>query len=318
MRLTVHPLQALVPLAPLLALLAATPTSAQTAGQEAAATALLEAGDQAIAQQEYRRAVSSFEQANRVYDDRCAECFIGLARTYTAWQRYTQAVDAARAALTLSPPAAVYARASNQLGVALVLLRPGSDGSGEAEAAFRRAIETGGSDWNLARFNLAGLLLTTGRLQEAAAVSRDYLRQEPDGLYAGEARVLACSAPTAALTPPASPDGDFFPPAPIYRRPPSLSAKARRAGLSGAVAVQVEVDAEGCARGATLVKGMDNELDALALEAARGWVFNPATAAGQPLATDYMLTIDFSAQIDPKEVDQHYRDRVLARWPAWR
>lgn len=103
----------------------------------------------------------------------------------------------------------------------------------------------------------------------------------------------------------------------MFRRPPALSPRARRAGLGGAVAVQVEVDAEGCVAGASLVKGLGNELDEAAVTAARGWVFNPATAGGQPVAADYMLTVDFgSSTDDSKDVDRLFRERVLAKWPV--
>ncbi len=199
----------------ILSTLAAGAARAQTPGQEAAAASLLEDGDRFIAQGEMRRAVTAFEQANQVYENRCAACFLGLSRTYTAWQRFDQAADAARAALQLSPPAELYARAANQLGVALVLQRPpaGTAGFAEAEGAFRRALETGGAGWNAARYNLAGLLLSAGQTADAAALAREYLRAEPGGPYAPEARLLACSgrgtAPAAAAP---TADGDFFPP----------------------------------------------------------------------------------------------------------
>jgi periplasmic protein TonB len=308
-------------LLPVLSTLAAAgPVPAQTSGQEAAAASLLTDGDRFLAQGEHRRAVGAFEQANRVYEDRCAACFLGLSRAYTAWQRYDQAAEAARAALQLSPPAELYARAANQLGVALILQRPpaGTVAFAEAEAAFRRALESGGEAWNAARYNLAGLLLSAGQAGQAASQARDYLRAEPAGPYAPEARLLACgtgrSAPPPAAT---APEGDFFPPAPVFRRPPALSPRARRAGLGGGVAVQVEVDADGCVTNAVLIKGLGNELDAAAVEAARGWVFTPATAGGRPVASDYMLTVDFgSATDDGKEVDRQFRERVLAKWPV--
>jgi len=311
-------------LLPVLSTLAAAgPPLAHTSGQEAAAASLLADGDRFLAQGEPRRAVGAFEQANRVYEDRCAACFLGLSRAYTVWQRYDQAAESARAALQLSPPAELYARAANQLGVALILQRPpaGTASFAEAEAAFRRALESGGEAWNAARYNLAGLLLAAGQAGQAASLARDYLRAEPAGPYAPEARLLACgagrSAASAASAAAAPAEGDFFPPSPVFRRPPALSPRARRAGLGGGVAVQVEVDADGCVTSATLLKGLGNELDAAAVEAARGWVFTPATAGGQPVASDYMLTVDFgSATDDGKEVDRQFRERVLAKWPV--
>jgi hypothetical protein len=48
-------------------------------------TQLLEQGEQLLAQQQYRRAIGVFEDAARLSDTACAECFLGLSRTYVAW-----------------------------------------------------------------------------------------------------------------------------------------------------------------------------------------------------------------------------------------
>jgi TonB family protein len=311
--------------------LASVPAAAQTAGQETAATALLERGEAFLAQQEYRRAVSAFEQANRVYDDRCAECLLGVARAYDAWGRPAQAAEAARLAIQLQASPALQARAfellgtadASQAGASLELL-------GEAEAAFRRVIALA-PERNAARFNLAGVLMLLGRSQEAAAAARDYLAREPAGPAAREARILLCrarsfGAPAAPAQPApaeaadaAEADASFNPPAPIFRQPAVLSGRARRAGLVGSVTVQVEVDAEGCATGATVVRGLGEEVDAAATQAVRRWVFAPATVMDKPVAANAVFSLSFGADSPADDQGERlFREQVLAKWPLRR
>jgi TonB family protein len=300
------------------------PAGAQTLSpsQEAGAAALLENGEALLSQREYRRAITSFEQANRIYEGRCAECLLKLARVYTAWERPESALEAARTALQLNPPAALQARIYNQVGVILAQ-RPNARAAdlAEAEAAFRQALKLGGEGWNPARYNLAGLLFTLRRSDEAAVLAREYLRREPEGPYAAESRLLACRGARApepsAAAPEAGAESEFFPPSPLFRRIPLYPSTARRGNLAGSVAVQVEVDSLGCAVRATLSQGLGNELDAAAVAAVAQWVFNPATTNGQPVTSDYLTTVEFNPQMaDGKDADRLFRDRALAKWPA--
>lgn len=300
------------------------PAAAQTvsASQETGATALLENGEALLSQREYRRAVTAFEQANRIYDGRCVECLLRLARTYTAWERPESALESARAALQLNPPAAVQARIYNQVGVILAR-RPNARAEEltEAEAAFRQALTLGGDNWNPARYNLAGLLFSLRRNDEAAGFAREYLRREPAGPYAAESRLLACRGARPAEPAPAdaaaAADGEFFPPSTLFRRTPTYPNSARRGNLAGSVAVHVEVDTLGCPGRATLSKGLGNELDQAAVAAVAQWVFTPATTNGQPVPSDYLVTVEFSPQMaDGKDADRLFRERALAKWPA--
>jgi TonB family protein len=298
------------------------PADAQTvsASQETGATALLDNGEALLSQREYRRAITFFEQANRIYDGRCVECLLKLARAYTAWDRPESALESARAALQLNPPAAVQARIYNQVGV-ILSRRPNArtEELTEAEAAFRQALTLGGENWNPARYNLAGLLFTLRRTDEAAGFAREYLRREPAGPYATENRLLACrGAKTAEPAPAAAAaEGEFFPPSTLFRRTPLYPNTARRGNLAGSVAVQVEVDNLGCPVRTTLSKGLGNELDQAAVAAVAQWVFNPATTNGQPVPSDYLVTVEFSPQMaDGKDADRLFRERALAKWPA--
>lgn len=303
-----------------LSLAGSRPAGAQvSASQETGATALLENGEALLSQREFRRAITAFEQANRIYDGRCVECLLKLARTYTAWDRPESALESARAALQLSPPAAVQARIYNQVGVILAR-RPNArtEELTEAEAAFRQALTLGGDNWNPARYNLAGLLFSLRRTDEAAGFAREYLRREPTGPYAAESRLLACrGAKATEPVPAAAAEGEFFPPSTLFRRTPLYPNTARRSNLAGSVAVHVEVDTLGCAVRTTLSKGLGNELDEAAVAAVGQWVFNPATTNGQPVPSDYLVTVEFSPQMaDGKDADRLFRERALAKWPA--
>src|SRR4051812_20542519 len=77
---------------------------------------LLEQGDQLLAQQQYRRAITPLEEATRQSDaSGCAECFLGLSRTYVAWGKAGKGVEMARVALQLNPGKPTLARAHHQL-----------------------------------------------------------------------------------------------------------------------------------------------------------------------------------------------------------
>jgi TonB family protein len=278
---------------------------------------LLEQGEQLLAQQQYRRAIGVFEDANRLSESGCAECFLGLSRTYVAWGKARQGVETARQALQLNPPKPLLARGYHQLAVAL-LAQPGrgADAVAEAEGAFRKVLEIAPAEWNIDRFNLAALLLQGNRADEAVALARDYLTAAPSGSAALEARMLICAVRKGSQPADAAPEpgAEIEPPRPLYRQP---AAPRRRVEGSGSVLVQVNIDRDGCAVKPTIVQGLGGELDSIALEAARRWVFQPATSQGKPVPADSMVSINFSKDTEQgKDPERVYRDKMLATWPV--
>jgi TonB family protein len=283
-----------------------TPTRAQ----------LLAQGDQLLGQQQYRRAVTSFEDASRVGESGCAECFLGLSRTYVAWGKAGKAVETARQALQLNPSKPLLARSHHQLAVAL-LAQPnrGADATAEAEGALRKSLELGPAEGNVDRFNLAGLLLQGGKAEEAVSLARDYLKSAPTGSAAAEARMLICLARKGAPAAEAAPEAgaEIEPPHPIYRQP--LTAQRRK--LEGSVLVQVNIDRDGCAVNPTLVRGMGNEIDGAAMDAVKRWVFQPALYQGKPVPSDSMVTVSFNKDSEGvKDPEKAFRDKLLAGWPV--
>ncbi|MCD9086927.1 energy transducer TonB [Stenotrophomonas sp. SY1] len=100
-------------------------------------------------------------------------------------------------------------------------------------------------------------------------------------------------APAAPATTPATPTDRPVPlpgqsPAPAY--PPA----ALRRGESGTVVVQVDVGIDGSPLDARLIqRSGSRDLDRAALDAVRGWRFQPAQSNGQPMQGSLEIPFDF-------------------------
>lgn len=78
--------------------------------------------------------------------------------------------------------------------------------------------------------------------------------------------------------------------------PPRYPGAALRRGESGTVLVRVEVDTAGMPAGVALVqRSGSRDLDRAAMEAVRGWRFQPAQRNGQAIAASLVIPIDFKA-----------------------
>ncbi|KAF1717978.1 energy transducer TonB [Pseudoxanthomonas yeongjuensis] len=78
--------------------------------------------------------------------------------------------------------------------------------------------------------------------------------------------------------------------------PPRYPAAALRRGESGTVLVRVEVDTAGMPAGVALVqRSGSRDLDRAAMEAVRGWRFQPAQRNGQAISASLVIPIDFKA-----------------------
>lgn len=83
-------------------------------------------------------------------------------------------------------------------------------------------------------------------------------------------------------------------PLPGQSPPPAYPAAALRRGDSGTVVVRVEVDANGLPLDAKITqRSGSRELDRAALDAVRGWRFQPAQSNGQPMAGSLEIPFDF-------------------------
>lgn len=90
------------------------------------------------------------------------------------------------------------------------------------------------------------------------------------------------------------PDRDALPingPAPIY------PAAAQRGGEQGTVLLRVEVGADGGPDEVSLARHSGSrDLDRAALEAVRGWTFEPAIRNGEPVASSVQVPVEFQSE----------------------
>ncbi len=108
-----------------------------------------------------------------------------------------------------------------------------------------------------------------------------------------EAPPVAAS-PTPAPPPAATAPGDRPVPLPGQSPPPAYPPAALRRGESGTVVVRVEVDAGGLPLDAKIIqRSGSRDLDRAALDAVRGWRFQPAQSNGQPMAGSLEIPFDF-------------------------
>ncbi|MGW8127305.1 MAG: energy transducer TonB [Stenotrophomonas sp.] len=105
---------------------------------------------------------------------------------------------------------------------------------------------------------------------------------------------LATAPANPAAPPVAAAPSDRPVPLPGQSPPPSYPPAALRRGESGTVVVRVDVDASGMPLDARIIqRSGSRDLDRAALEAVRGWRFQPAQSNGQPMAGSLEIPIDF-------------------------
>lgn len=68
---------------------------------------------------------------------------------------------------------------------------------------------------------------------------------------------------------------------------------ALRAGIEGKVVVVVTIGEDGTVKDAKLIQGLGYGLDEVAVEAAKKWLFKPATVDGKPIQSTKRITVDF-------------------------
>ena len=116
---------------------------------------------------------------------------LGLSASFNRVGAFKNGERKARSALEIAEDPIDRASALNQLGVSLYATGRGSPARlKEAEAAFREVLEIAGDEANIARYNLAEVLLKLERDEEGLALLQTYLSQDPQGTYAERARAL--------------------------------------------------------------------------------------------------------------------------------
>lgn len=109
-----------------------------------------------------------------------------------------------------------------------------------------------------------------------------------------ETPVAAAPATPVAPSPTVAAPSDRPVPLPGQSPPPSYPPAALRRGESGTVVVRVDVDAGGLPLDAKIIqRSGSRDLDRAALDAVRGWRFQPAQSNGQPMVGSLEIPFDF-------------------------
>ena len=169
------------------------PTPAVASPRPAAADADLEAAFEQLQRRQYEDAVKAFRAANDHRAQKCAVCWLGMARAYEALGAAKNVVDACEHALAIGDLDRTITIQAHQLkAVALEdLALPNADAKRvrEAEDELRAAMAIDPSA-NYLHFNLGVALLREGRDDEGVGELRAELELRPDSPHAIRARQM--------------------------------------------------------------------------------------------------------------------------------
>lgn len=147
-----------------------------------------------LSSEKFEDAIKAFDEGNRLSGGKCFLCLEGAAATKTRLKRYDDAIADAREASRIAASKQEKARADNQLGLAFAGKAKKDEKQSrelkEAEEAFRTALRVD-ETLNAVRLHLARVLIREGRDKEADSVLAEYLKREPTGSNADQARALA-------------------------------------------------------------------------------------------------------------------------------
>ncbi|MEA2604307.1 MAG: hypothetical protein QOF89_5299 [Acidobacteriota bacterium] len=287
------------------------PETVPPAQKPAALTGSLNQAFQLIADGKFQEARAELERSQTLAAGPCGECLLGMAHVYASEKDWKRTKETVRQALPLLKSPGLQARAYNQLGMAAFQSR----NEDEAEEAFRHAASSGGAWGMLSRYNLAQLLLTRKRWDEAVEMARTYLKDAgPGGSVLDQARIVLCQArshqPEDPLPPKPSSEvqkdpeirgveGEVKRPEILFQIKPEYTQEARMDQTRGTVIVEAIIDEEGCIRSTRVLQGLGNGLTESAQRAVRAWVFRPATLKDKPVKVYYVLTVNFRTQASP-------------------
>lgn len=151
-----------------------------------AVVALLDEAEEAIFQKEFKQAIRTLKEADKLAKGNCVRCQLDLAKAYNGVGAFKDAVRSADAALAQTTEASAQAAAWNERGLALFASGPDAKSLANAEAAFRKVHELSGEP--MALFNLGLTLLRLERDPEGVAVLQQFLELAPSSSKAEDAR----------------------------------------------------------------------------------------------------------------------------------
>jgi thiol-disulfide isomerase/thioredoxin len=150
---------------------------------------LLETADASLASRNFKAAIKTYRQADKLMPAGCFLCQLGLAKAFNGIQASRDALKSIDKVLALTTDRRYHRVAYNEQGLALLALA-GDDTAKlqEAEAAFRRSIAIGESA--MGYLNLGLTLLRQARDPEGVAALEKFLDLEPDSPHAARAKEL--------------------------------------------------------------------------------------------------------------------------------
>jgi TonB family protein len=270
-------------------------------------------------QGKFKDAAEAFQRADDQSGGTCGPCLLGLSRAYNRLRDPEKSAAAARRATEKIKTPELVSQAWNQLGMALTMKR-NPDLAG-AEEAFRKAIDIGGNGGKVvevSRYNLADVLWRQKEFAESETLARQVLQSDPAGPLSKNARIVLCQAKIDGR-PPSPPEEDYAEegefcdmmkapagtdepkrveaevqrPEKIFGYPPYYTDRTQMDHVEGTILLNSIIDSEGCVQKLQVCKRLIPELDRVALETVRRWVFTPATLESRPVKVYYKLTVNF-------------------------
>ena len=166
-----------IPTLILLCLLFSFAAICNAAEPEDAATPVLKQGRDAMNARRYTDAVSAFKKANKIRDNRCYECYMGMAGAYLRMGDLKNAVESADKAAGVAASDAERAQAHNMKGGAYLRITPGDPKKAEAE--YREALRLD-PHASILHLNLAMALFKQSQDEAGKEELRAYLAGKPD------------------------------------------------------------------------------------------------------------------------------------------
>jgi TonB family protein len=87
--------------------------------------------------------------------------------------------------------------------------------------------------------------------------------------------------------------GDVTAPRLVYKSEPQYTKEAREKKIEGTTVLRLTIDNSGLPGAFTIVRGLDDGLDQEAIEAVEQWRFLPATKAGEPVAVEATIEVNW-------------------------
>jgi protein TonB len=85
-------------------------------------------------------------------------------------------------------------------------------------------------------------------------------------------------------------------PTPVKTPPPTYPFKMKQEGVSGVVALKVEIDENGAVTACSVSKSSNPEFEQPAVDAVKNWKFKPAQKGGSPVKVRLLIPIQFHVE----------------------